>query len=329
MGLRLGVLSTAAINDLVIPAAVAAGMELAAVASRDGVRAREYAAANGFSRGHGSYEALLDDPDVDLVYISAPNNLHVEWALRAIAAGKHVLVEKPFTRSAEEARAAVAAAEAAGVLLSEAFMWRHNPQTRRIEELVSDGAVGRVLVVRASFAFELEGLRGAGDTRFDPDLDGGSLMDVGCYCISAIRLLAGEPERVHAERILGPSGVDIAMTATLRMPGDVLGQFDCGFATPHRDELEVIGTEGSLYVDDPWHARDPGIELRAADGTRTHVEVAPQDSYRLQLENMAAAIAGTAPLRVDGADAVGQARALEAVHRAAAEGVTVVPPPPG
>ncbi|MFN8122778.1 MAG: Gfo/Idh/MocA family oxidoreductase [Thermoleophilia bacterium] len=327
MGLRLGILSTAAINDLIIPAARAAGIELAAVASRDTARAEAYAAANGFARGHGSYEALLDDPDVDLVYISAPNNLHVEWALRAIAAGKHVLVEKPLTRAAEEARAVVAAAEAAGVVVSEAFMWRHNPQTRALEDLVRAGTVGRVLVVRASFAFELEGLRGADDTRFDPDLDGGSLMDVGCYCLSGIRLLAGEPERVHAERILGRSGVDIAMTATLRMPGDVLAQFDCGFATPHRDELEVVGTEGSLYIDDPWHARQPGIEVRPAAGDRYTVEVTPQDSYRLQLENVAAAIAGAALLRVDGADAIGQARALEAVHRAAAEGVTVVPEP--
>ncbi|MCC6830720.1 MAG: Gfo/Idh/MocA family oxidoreductase [Thermoleophilia bacterium] len=327
MGLRLGILSTAAINDLIIPAATAAGIELAAVASRDTARAEAYAAEHGFARGHGAYRALLDDPDVDLVYISAPNTLHVEWTLRAIAAGKHVLVEKPLTRHAEEARAVVTAAEAAGVLVSEAFMWRHHPQTRRIAELVRDGAVGRPLVVRAAFAFALEGMRGIRDTRFDPDLDGGSLMDVGCYCVSAIRLLAGEPERVHAERILGPTGVDVAMTATLRMPGDVLGQFDCGFATPHRDELEVIGTEGSLYVDDPWHARAPGIEIRDADGGRTVVEIAVQDSYRLQLENMAAAIAGAAPLRVDGADAVGQARALEAIHRAAAEGVTVVPPP--
>lgn len=327
--MRLGILSTAAINDLILPAAEAAGMPVVAVASRDAARAEMYAAAHGIARGHGSYQALLDDPEVDLVYISAPNSQHVEWTLRAIAAGKHVLVEKPFTRSVEEARAAVIAADAAGVLLSEAFMWRHNPQTRALVNLVRDGVIGRVQLVRASFAFELEGLRGADDTRFDPALDGGSLMDVGCYCLSAIRLIAGEPERVHAERRVGRSGVDLTLAATLRMPGDVIGQFDCGFATPHRDELEVVGSEGSLYVDDPWHARVPGIEVRAADGGRSMVEVPREDSYRLQLENMAAAIAGTAPLRVDTADLLGQARALEAVHRAAVEGATVVPPPVG
>ncbi len=324
MAVRWGLISTALINELILQGARASDrVEIGAVASRTQERAEAYARANDIGRAHGSYDALIADPDIDAVYISTPNGSHVPLTMAALAAGKHVLVEKPFSRHADQVERACALAEANDVLLSEAFMWRHNPQTARLVELVRDGAVGRLVAVRATFAHLLAVVRGSDDTRFDPALDGGSMMDVGCYCLSGIRLMTGaEPERVSAEQLTGPSGVDVAFAATMRMGGGVLGQFECGFITPLRDELEVIGEEGSLYVDDPWHARVPGIEVRRADGTE-RVLTPVADSYRLELENVTDAIEGRAPLLVGPDDARAQARGIEALYRSAESGTSV------
>jgi xylose dehydrogenase (NAD/NADP) len=255
------------------------------------------------------------------VYISLPNSLHVEWSIRALAAGKHVLCEKPLSRRTEEVERAFDAADRAGGLLMEGFMYRHNLQTSRLRELVEEGAVGDLQLIRAAFGFTVAGEE---DVRLRPELDGGSLMDVGCYCVSGMRLLAGEPERVHAEQVVGASGVDVRFSGTMRFRGDVLGQFDSALVLPFRDELEVIGTEGSLFLDDPWHCYAPGIELRRGRGPE-RIDVARADSYRLELENMSDAIRGRAEPLLVRDDAVGQARAIEALYRAAAEGRAVAP----
>lgn len=324
MGVRWGLVSTAAINELILQGARASDrVQIAAVASRTQARAEEYARANGIDQAHGSYDALIADPDIEAVYISTPNGSHVALTMQALAAGKHVLVEKPFSRYADQVDRACALAQAKGLVLCEAFMWRHNPQTARLVELVRAGTVGRLIAVRAAFAHSLAAIRGPDDTRFDPALDGGAMMDVGCYCLNGIRLISGaEPERVSAEQIVGPSGVDVAFAATMRMGGDVLGQFECGFITPLRDELEVIGEEGSLFVDDPWHARVPAIEVRRPEGGE-RIETPIVDSYRLQLENVTDAIEGRAPLLVGPDDARAQATAIEALYRSAASGMTV------
>jgi xylose dehydrogenase (NAD/NADP) len=323
-----GLLSTARINNAILAGARASDrVSVLAVASRDGARAEAYAREHDLERAYGSYEALLDDPDVEAVYVPLPNSLHVEWTLRALEAGKHVLCEKPFSRSADDVERAFEVAERAGLVLSEGFMWRHHPQARKLVELVAGGAIGRLRLIRASFGFQLAPVHGADDLRFRPELDGGALMDVGCYCLSGIRLLAGEPERVYAEQVVGPSGVDIGFGATLRFPDDVVAQFDCGFAVPYRDELEVVGDEASLFVDDPWHIHSPGIELRREpEPERIEVERIPVDhasSYRLELENIGDAIHGTAPLLLGRDDAVGQARAIEALYRSAGTGLPV------
>jgi predicted dehydrogenase len=141
-------------------------------------------------------------------------------------------------------------------------------------------------------------------------------MDVGCYCLNGLRLFAGEPERVHAEQVVGESGVDVCVTASLAFAGGVLGHFDCGFVLPFRDELELVGEEGSLFVDDPWHIHEPGIEVRC-DGRVERIEVPRADSYRLELENVSDTIRGETPLLLGRADAVGQALALEELYRSA------------
>ena len=312
---RWGFLSTARINGLVLEGArLSDRAEVVAVASRDLDRARAYAGENGIPRALGSYEALLEDPDVEAIYISLPNSMHVEWSIRALEAGKHVLCEKPLTRRPEEAEQAFDSAERADRFLMEAFMWRHHPQTKRLKELVDEGAIGELRLVRATFSFTLTRL---GDVRMRPDLDGGALMDVGCYCVSATRLLAGEPERCTGEQVLASTGVDVRFAGTLRFPGDIVGHLDCGFDLPGRSGLEVVGSVGTLYVADPWHARQPAIKLHRGDDVE-RIEPPQANRYQLQLENFSDAIRGVGSPLLGRADAVGQARAIAALYAAAA-----------
>jgi D-xylose 1-dehydrogenase (NADP+, D-xylono-1,5-lactone-forming) len=318
--IKLGIVSTAHINRLVIPGAHASDkVDLIAVASRDQARADEYARKWEIERAYGSYDALLADPDVDAVYISLPNTMHAEWSIKAVEAGKHVLVEKPFSRHPEEVEQSFDAAERAGRLLTEAFMYRHNPQAARLAELVGEGAIGELRVIRAAFSYSLYD---ADNIRLRTDVEGGSLMDVGCYCVSGSRLLAGEPDSVFGRAHVGPTGTDWVFTGSMGFPGDVVALFDCGTSLPDRDELEAIGTEGSLFLDDPWHGRTPVIELRRDGGTE-RIELETVDSYRLEVENLADAINGEAPLLLGREDAVAQSRALEALHRSAETGEAV------
>jgi predicted dehydrogenase len=318
--MRLGLLSTADINRKVIPGAHASEkVELVAVASREQARAETYAREWDIERAYGSYEALLEDEDVDAVYIPLPNTMHREWSIRSLEAGKHVICEKPFSKRPEDVEAAFDASERTGRLLTEAFMYRHNPQTSRLVELVRDGAIGDLRVIRSAFSYALYD---TDNIRLRTDVEGGSLMDVGCYCVSGSRLLGGEPESVFGQATIGPSGTDWVFTGALRFPGDVHALFDCGTSLANRDELEAVGSEGSLYLDDPWHCHEPVIELRR-DGKSERIELEPVDSYRLELENLADAIAGDAPLLLGREDALGQARAIEALFRSA-ESRTVV-----
>ena len=311
---KWGIVSTADINRKVIPGAHASDkVDLVAVASREQGRADAYAREWDIPRAYGSYEALLGDSDIEAVYISLPNTLHAEWSIKALDAGKHVLCEKPFTRHPEEVEASFDAAERNGRLLSEAFMYRHNPQTAKLVELVRDGAIGELRLIRSAFSY---GLYDHENIRLRVDVEGGALMDVGCYNVSGSRLLGGEPERVWGEAWYGPSGTDWVFNGTLRFPGDVLATFDCATALSERDELEAIGSEGSLFLDDPWHCVHPVIELRRDDGVE-RIELEPVDSYRLELDNLSEAIRGEAELLLGREDALGQAKALEALHRSA------------
>jgi predicted dehydrogenase len=320
MLVRWGIISTARINHKFIAGArQSSALEILAVASRQRDSAERYAADNGIERAYGGYDALLADPDIDAVYISLPNSMHVEWTVKALAAGKHVLCEKPMGRRAADVQMAFDVAEREGRLLMEAFMYRHNPQTRRLVELLEAGAVGRVRLIRSAFSFA------AGDpanVRLLKALDGGALMDVGSYCVSGSRLIAGEPERVAAEQVTGGDGVDIVFAATMRFADDVLAHFDAGLALDTRDALEVVGDEGTLFLDDPWHCLEPVIQLYR-DGERELIEVEVVSSYLLEAENMSAAIRGDAVLLLGRADAVGQARAIEALYEAADTGQTI------
>jgi xylose dehydrogenase (NAD/NADP) len=313
---RWGILSTARINRaLLTPAGETDLAEVIAVASRNQNRADEYAREHGIERPYGSYESLLGDTDVEAVYISLPNSFHVEWSMRALEAGKHVLCEKPLGRRPDEVERAFDLAERFDRLLMEAFMYRHHPQTRKLEAVVASGAIGELRQLRSSFSFTL---RDPTDVRLLPELDGGALMDLGCYCISGCRLLGGEPEQVAGFQHVGPTGVDVRFDGLLRFRGDILAEFHCAFDLPEGAGLEAIGSEGRVVVREPFRCIDPHLEL---NGER--IEVEDVDRYLLQLENFSAAVRGEAEPLLGRADALGQARTIAALYRWAESGAAI------
>jgi xylose dehydrogenase (NAD/NADP) len=324
---RWGILSTARINQALIAGIrVAEGAQLVGVASRDEATAAAYARENGIPRSFGSYEALLADPDIEAVYIPLPNSLHVPWSIKALEAGKHVLCEKPMSNRVEPVEEAFDVAERTGRLLMEAFMWRYHEQTEVLTQLIADGAIGPVRHVRASFSHTLP--EDSGDVRWDAELEGGSLLDVGCYGVSALRLLLGEPLRVSAESVIGgerggSAGVDGRMLGLLRFEGDVLGALECAFDTVPRSLLVVTGLEATLVSEDPWHGWAPKLTRVLPDGTRESIPVEAVNPYAREVDDLSQAIRGGEPPRLGREDALGQARTIEALYTAAAEGRAV------
>jgi D-xylose 1-dehydrogenase (NADP+, D-xylono-1,5-lactone-forming) len=263
--------------------------------------------------------------------------MHTHWTVRALQAGKHVLCEKPFATSPTAAARCFDAAEAARWIVMEGFMWRHHPQTVLARRLVAEGAIGRLATIRAALSVDVP----AGDIRRSPALGGGALYDLGCYCVSAARLFGGHPTRVWAEPVLDDAagsdgGVDLRLSATLRLPGQVLALFDVGLDLARRDQLELVGTGGRLTVPDPWLCRAGAVELET--GGRTERLPADPDSawgltgeeadaYRIEFDVVSTALAASDPPEFGRADAVDQAAVLEAVGRSAASGLPVQPPP--
>lgn len=315
---RWGILSTANITKkLLAGARKSAAVEVVAVGSRDRAKAEAYAAANAIPTAHGSYAELLADPAVEAVYIATPNSLHHPLTMQALAAGKHVLVEKPYTRHPAEVVEAFDAADAAGLVLSEGFMWRHHPQVAVLRSLLAE--IGTVHTIRTSFSWAMDDLSDPrSDVRLDPEVDGSALLDVGCYCVSGARVVAGEePDRVFGFADMGPTGVDVRFTGVLHFPSGTLAEFSCGFRSDHRG-LEPIGTTGSFVLTDPWQS-DPATLIR--DGVETALEIA--DPYQLEVEDVSRAIRSGEPPLLGRADALGQARALEALLRSAETGSPV------
>jgi D-xylose 1-dehydrogenase (NADP+, D-xylono-1,5-lactone-forming) len=336
--IRWGVLSTANIARLVIGANRGSGVtRFVAVASRDDARARRFAAEQGLEASFGSYETLLASDLVDAVYVALPVSMHIPWTLRALEAGKHVLCEKPFATSPTDAARCFAAAEAAGRVVVEGFMWRHHPQTVLARRLLAEGAIGRLATIRAALTVDVP----PGDIRRSPALGGGALNDLGCYCVSAARLFGGHPTRVWAEPVpdaaAGPNGgVDLRLAATMVLPDQVLALFDVGLDLTRRDQLELVGTAGRLTVPDPWLCRAGAVVLETGGRTQ-RLPADPDgafgltgeeaDAYRIEFDVVSAAIAAGDPTSFGRADAVDQAAVLEAVGQSAATGLPVEPPP--
>jgi xylose dehydrogenase (NAD/NADP) len=298
---RLGLLSTAAVNGAILGArGDGAPFTIDAVSSRSPSRAEAYARELEIARWYASYEELLADPRIDAVYVALPNALHHEWTMRALHAGKHVLVEKPYTRRPEQVDEAWDLAEAGGLVLQEAFMWRHSAQTRLFGALLP--RVGEVQGLHATFFGILP--RDA-DVRLDPHLGGGALLDLGCYCVNAARLVLGEPSSVHGEPTWGGTGVDVRFAGTLRF-GDTVATFACGFAARH-NRVEVVGADGVLVLPEAF-VDPPGLVLLNGDEHR----VDAGNHYRAQLDHFCAAIRGEVP-PIPRSEMLGQARTLDAL----------------
>jgi predicted dehydrogenase len=314
--LRWGLLSTARINRALIPPIKDSPRHaLRAVASRDPARARAYAREWDIPVVHDGYAALLADPEIDVVYNPLPNSLHAEWTIRAAAAGKHVLCEKPLALSVDEVDAIADAASRAGVIVTEAFMYRHHPQTLRLKALVDSGDIGALRLIRGAFSFTLA--RPADDPRRIPELGGGSLWDVGCYPVSMARYLVGrEPVAVVGWQQTGTSGIDELFAGMLDF-GDVFAQFDSGFAVPFRTHLEVVGTEGTITVPVPFK---PGpaeqlIITRQGETTASAIEGPPL--YSGEVEDVFDAVRLGRTPRVTLADSRGNTAALVALLESA------------
>jgi D-xylose 1-dehydrogenase (NADP+, D-xylono-1,5-lactone-forming) len=289
---------------------------LAAVASRELSRAGEYARHWEIPVAHGSYDALLRDRAVDAVYIPLPNALHVEWTLRALDAGKHVLCEKPLALVPEDVERIDAVARAGGLVVAEAFMYRHEPLIARVVELVRNGEIGALASLNTGFTY-LQNR--APDVRLDASLGGGSLWDVGCYAVSATRLVTGaEPRAAFGFATLAPTGVDDSFTGLLEFANGLVATVHSSFRAPHRTWLEASGTDGVLSVAHPFRPASPDvIEIRRGDERRREsVEGSPQLFVRQIDDFVAAALDGRAPA-ISLTDSRGNAAALAALHAAA------------
>jgi predicted dehydrogenase len=316
--LRVGTLGAARITPaaLIKPARQVPEVTVTAVAARDPARARQFAGRHGIATVHDSYQALIDDPDVDAVYNPLPNSLHAPWTLRAIAAGKHVLCEKPFTANEAEAAEVAAAAASAGLVVMEAFHYRYHPLARRLQEIAA-GELGELRHVEASVCFPLPRFS---DIRYQFDLAGGATMDAGCYAINCIRLLGpGEPEVVSARAKLHGPDIDRAMAADFRFPGGASGRIRTSLWSGQllRISARAVGERGEMRVLN-YLAPQVFSLLTVRSGPSTRWErIRGEATYTYQLRAFAAAVLRGEPVITTPEDAVANMRQIDDVYRAA------------
>lgn len=294
--------------------------EVAAIASRDADKARRTAEELNIPGAYPSYEALLEDDSIDAVYIPLPNHLHKEWTIRAAEAGKHVLCEKPLALTANEAAEMAEACDKAGVLLSEAFMYRHHPRYRMIREVIASGRVGAIRGIHGTFTFN--NAADAANVRYRRDWGGGSLYDVGCYPINAARLLLGtEPEAATVQAFFSAEhdGVDMMASGLIEFPGSAALTFDCGMWAAFRNTLQVVGDKGLIEVPSAFvTGTDDGSNFFVtADGMREEIQVPDVNQYAAQADDFARAILGKQPLPFPPSDAVNNMRVIDACLQSA------------
>ncbi len=321
--LRWGILSTAKIADALVRAIKATtNCELAAVASRDAARAQAWARERNIPHAFGGYEEMLASDIVDAVYICLPNGLHKEWSLRAAAQHKHVLCEKPLASNAGEVEEMIRAAKANHVLLMEAFMYRFHPQIRRVQELIADGSVGDLKMVRATFGYTQDR---PGDIRWRPELAGGALMDVGCYCVNISRLIMRrEPIAARAAAVWAPSGVDESLSGILEFPGGAMGLVDCSFKTYSRQWAGVSGTRGQLSLPEPFRIGNREATIYYDQAGVTEVLEAPgADEYQQMVAHFADAVLEGKALSYPPEDSLNQMRVIDGLYLSARNGCRV------
>ena len=329
--LRWGILGTGNIARQFVAGVTASQRGTpAAVGSRTIDAAQAFAQTHGVARAHGSYDALLADSAVDAIYVSLPNQLHHEWTIRALEAGKHVLCEKPFAATEAQAAEMFDAAKKANRLVMEAFMYRTHPLTHAVIEAVRGGLIGELRLIRTSFCYRSS--RVEGNIRFDEALAGGGLMDVGCYCVDFSRLVAGaEPTHIHAVGRLHESGVDDCVAGALRFPGGVVASFTCGMTVQADNSAYICGSDGYIEIPVPWKPLPPEATFVIAHSTPPKMDGGPRagvpiprdvrrvpvtrNVYAYEADAFAVAVQDGLPLPITPADTLGNMRVIEELKR--------------
>jgi predicted dehydrogenase len=318
-GLRIGVLGAAKIaaSALVKPGRIVDEVEVAAIAARDPERARAYASKHGIATVHRTYDDLLADPSLDAVYNPLPNGLHAEWTLKALAVGKHVLCEKPFTANAAEARQVADAAAASGLVVTEAFHYRYHPLAQRMHEIAHSGELGTIREIRTALCFPLPRFS---DIRYQYDLAGGAMMDAGCYPLHAMRMLGtGVPSVVSAEATLHSPTIDRAMTAELWFPDGVVGHLQCSMWSRRLLKIaaRVTGDRGEMRVVNFVAPQFGNLLSVTVDGTAKRERVRGEATYTIQLRRFADSVLRGAPVLTPPEDAVVTMGLIDAIYTAA------------
>jgi xylose dehydrogenase (NAD/NADP) len=323
--LRWGLLSTARINQAVIgPIQSSKISQLTAVASRNLDKAKDYAKTNNIPRIFGNYDSLIKDPDIDVIYNSLPNSLHAEWSIKAMKMGKHVLCEKPISTSIAEVDKIIEVARQTGMVITEAFMYRHHPQTLLIKKMVDEGEIGRIQLIRGSFCYTNTRQN---NPRFDLDLGGGSLWDVGCYPIGYARYLTGEePVEVFGYQVTGPTGIDLIFAGQLHFPNEVFVQIECSFITPYKTLIEITGDEGRIIISDPYK---PGLKTKIyleRNRPAREITIKGAELYRGEIEDLENAILSGSLPRINLKDSRANIATIEALYQSARSSKPVIIP---
>ncbi len=315
--LNWGLLSTAKINRaLITPLNASKRTRLLAVASRSQSSADAYAREHKIPRAHGSYEALLADPEIDVIYNSLPNHLHAKWTIKALRAGKHVLCEKPIALTLAEVDEITSAAKETGKVAAEAFMYRHHAQTLKVKEIVDGGALGKLQLIKGAFTFTLNR---EGNFRFVKEMGGGSIWDVGCYPISYARMIVGEePVEVFGWQVegaapsesKGQSGSDDSFIGQMRFPNGVHAQFDSGFKSPSRSYIEIVGSDAVLKIPNPFKPGKKSELFLARGDMEEKINISGIELYMGEVEDMCDSILHKKPQRITLADSRGNIAAI-------------------
>ena len=301
-----------------------------ALATRSPQSAGEVATKNNIQRLYSSYDELLTDPEIDAVYIPLPNHLHLPWTLQALQAGKHVLCEKPLACDAGQAQEMADAATGASLVLMEALMYRFHPRNQRIKEMVTDGSVGRVRLVRCAFCYPMDEdlIKSGENARLKPEMGGGALLDVGCYSVSVARwFLDSEPTQVQAQAVYHSSGVDMHFVGSLRFPTNGLANVEVSFITALQQTYSVVGSQAAIELPHdafiPWE-KDAVFTLRDKDQEVGEEHITPAaDEYQLMVEHFADAVMGKTVLAHSPEESVGNMRVMDALAVAARTGKTI------
>ncbi|MGF1578295.1 MAG: Gfo/Idh/MocA family protein [Gemmataceae bacterium] len=320
--IRWGVLGVAKINNRIFPSFTRTKLaKLHGIASRSLVKAQHAAKQDNIPKAYGSYDELLADPEIDVVYNPLPNTLHAEWTKKAADAGKHILCEKPLTPTAAGAQEVVDYCASKGVRLLDGFMWPHHPRTVKLREIIDAGTIGEVQRVTGAFTFKMEPLD-TSNIRLKPELGGGSLLDVGCYPVYGIRwALGAEPVKAFAQAKY-VNDVDVEMTGQLTFADGRMASFDCGFTLPMRMTMEITGTEGFIRIPEMWLPLPSAtftIHRWSTGGVET-ISIDGQDQIAHMLDNMSSSVRDDQPVKPEPHEAVKTLRVLDALAKSAKSG---------